>query len=74
MASKFLIRIEDVAKGQIALLTPGGKGERDLVEAIVAATLSKGVGVFKTEIAVERAIREGAIEVLSALKSEVVPQ
>jgi hypothetical protein len=63
--SRFLIRIEDVEAGKVALLRPGGKGERDLVAAIVA----KGVGVFRTQAQVEAAIRS----VLLDLKSEVLP-
>jgi hypothetical protein len=73
MVSKYRIRIEDVLNGRIALLVPGAKGERDLVEDLVTSIVAKGVGVFKTQAQVEAAIRAGVAETLLSLKTEVRP-
>lgn len=72
MASKFRISItrED---GQIAQLYPGSQGERDLVTAIVNATMAKGVGMFRSEEHVKRDLTEAIQEVLISLKREVQP-
>lgn len=51
-------------------LRPGGKGERLLVESVVRAALSKGIGVFRTETHVAQAIRTAFDDVLYALKLE----
>lgn len=62
--SAFLIRIAR-KDGAPVYLYPNGKGERDLVDAIVA----KGVGFLRTEAQVRKAIED----VLLDLRSEVVP-
>lgn len=72
MASKFRIAIV-TDDGDPVHLHPGGQGERDLVEALVQHIVGKGVGFFKTEAQVTKAITEGISEVIYQLKSEVVP-
>lgn len=55
MASRFLLSIvrED---GEPVLFYPGGKGERDLVDAITAQLLKSGVGVFDLAPVVEKGV------------------
>ena len=47
--------------------------ERDLVTACKTAIVARGVGVGRTEAQVARAIEEGIIEALHALKTSVRP-
>lgn len=61
------------ANGDPVFFHPGSQGERDLIEAATEAIVAKGVGVFRTEVQVRQAIRDGLIETLKALKSEVQP-
>jgi hypothetical protein len=59
--------------GKPVHLKPGSKGERDLVDAIVSATLAKGVGIFHSEDHVAQDLEDAIKEVLIDLKSEVEP-
>ena len=59
--------------GTFAVLHPGGKGERDMTQAITEQVIEKGVGFFKTEAQVKLAVEEAISEVLHELKSEVEP-
>lgn len=59
--------------GKQVHLKPGAKGERDLVDAIVSATLAKGVGVLRSEDHVALDLTDAINEVLFDLKSEVEP-
>lgn len=68
---RFLLTITDTITGERAALTPGGRGERDLIEDVVEATLEEGVGVFKTEAQVEAALRKALHTVIGGLKREV---
>jgi hypothetical protein len=61
------------ADGQRVLLMPGGRAEHDLIQACADAILAKGVGVFRTEAHVRRAIEQGMHEALLAIKSDVLP-
>ena len=54
-------------------LIPGGTGERELITAIVDATLAKGVGVLRTKAHVKTALTQAILEVVHSLKSEVLP-
>ena len=58
---------------RIALLIPGSTGERDLIASITDAAVKRGVGLFRTEAQVRRAIADGCHDVLLALKREVMP-
>jgi hypothetical protein len=71
--SRFRVHILDTETGAEAALLPGGRGERDLVDAVLAAIVKRGVGIFRTEAHVAQAIQEGMQEALFALKSEVLP-
>lgn len=59
--------------GRRAYLRPGSMGERDLVEAVVAATVAQGVGIFRSEARVADAVRTAFDEVLYDMKAEVIP-
>lgn len=72
MASKFLITITR-HDGKEVHLRPGAHGERDLVKAIVDATLAKGVGLFRSKAHVKEDLEAALSEVLFELKSEVKP-
>lgn len=68
---RFLLTITDTITGDRAALNPGGRGERDLIEDVVDATLERGVGFLKTEAQVEAALRAALHEVIGGLKREV---
>lgn len=68
---RFLLTITDTITGDRAALNPGGRGERDLIEDVVEATLEQGVGFLKTEAQVEEALRKALHTVISGLKREV---
>lgn len=55
MASRFLLSIlrED---GEPVLFYPGGRGERDLVDAITTELLKSGVGVFDLTPVIEKGV------------------
>lgn len=72
MASKFRISVTSTEGSKVHLI-PGGKGERDLVAAIVDATIAKGVGFMRTEAHVRADLTDAINEVLLELKSEVKP-
>lgn len=63
----FFIQITD-ANGLVVRTRYGGKHERDLIEAIVAKCLEKGVGFFRTESHVAQDLREAITEVIYDLK------
>lgn len=67
---RILIVRED---GKEVKIHPGGKGERDLVSAIVDTTIAKGVGFFRTEDHVKQDLTDAINEVLFELKAEVRP-
>lgn len=68
------------ADGQRVLLLPGRAGtsevpgEHDLIQLCTAAIVAKGVGLFKTEAQVRRAIEFGLAEALLSLKVAVLPK
>ena len=53
-----------------AIFPGGGPLERDLITACTEAIVKRGVGLFKTEAAVKRAILEGMTEVIVDLKND----
>lgn len=53
-------------------LFPGARGERDLVDDVLARI--KGVGILRTEARVRQVVREALEVALRDAKSEVVPQ
>lgn len=59
--------------GNAILLHPGSRGERDLVESVVAAAVAKDIGFLRTEAQVKKAIEDAFNEVLFNLKCEVCP-
>lgn len=72
MPSPYRIRIERV-DGQIVHLIPGGKAERDMVDAIVNRVRTKGVGFARTEAHVLADVRAAIGEVIHEMKSEIRP-
>lgn len=70
--SAFQITITRV-DGKTVHLRPNAQGVRDLVADIVKRVGTKGVGVFRTEARVLKAVEESVIESLNELKSEVLP-
>lgn len=48
----------------------GGVLERDLVKTCTEAIVAKGVGIFKTEAFVKKAIMAGITEAITELKRE----
>ena len=54
--------------GDVVQLPAGGRLEMDLINEIIAGVKDKGVGFFKTEAQVEKAMREGIAEALYAFK------
>ena len=71
--SRFRIVIEDTETGEQARLVPGSTGERDMIRAITDAAVRKGVGVFRTEAQVKKAIDTAIRETLYEMKREVKP-
>lgn len=71
--SKYRISIINTVAGEEVTLYPGAQGERDLIDSVVAETLSQGVGVLRTKAQVERKLRAAFDAVLRDLKSEVRP-
>ncbi len=71
--SRFILSIVDTVTGAQAKLRPGGSAEKNLVEQAVNAIVKKGVGVFKTEAQVRKAIQEGLTEAIRSAKSDVEP-
>ena len=67
----FFLQVAD-DEGTIVRLRAGGTLERDFIEACVASIAKRPVGVFRTEAAVIRAIREGITEAIRDLKTETV--
>lgn len=65
----FLLQIVD-GHGVVVRLPGGTKLEQDLVGAFTEAIASRGVGYFKSEATVKRAIREGITETIRLLKAE----
>jgi hypothetical protein len=63
----FLIQIIDRGD-RVAILPGGGPLEANLIDLCTKQIMSKGVGLFKTEAAVEKAIRDGMAEALLSLK------
>jgi hypothetical protein len=68
---EFYLQIVD-RDGVIAKFPGGGHLETQLIDDITHAVMSKGVGFFKTEAAVESALRDGMREVLRALKRKTI--
>lgn len=64
----FWLQIVDVNGKVVTLPDAGGKLERDLIAACTNAIVSKGVGVFKTEAQVRKAIEDGITETFTDLK------
>lgn len=73
MATKpeFYLQIVD-KDGVVATFPGGGPLEAQLIDDIAHAAVSKGVGFFKTEATVEKAIRDAAREVIRALKRKTI--
>ena len=64
----FLLQIVDTETGTVVQLPSGGVLEADLIRACTEAAVTRGVGLFKIEAQVRRAIERGFREVLSSLK------
>lgn len=69
MASEpvFYLQLAD-SEGRIAQYRAGGKAEIDFIEACVAATIKRGVGVGRTEAHVAQDMRDGIAEAILSLK------
>lgn len=73
---RFLLQIVDDDEPQrhpVVRFQGGGKLERDLIADCTNAIVGKGVGMFKSEAAVRRAIADGITDVIRSLKHETVP-
>ena len=68
-APLFYLQIVD-RRGVVAHLPGGGPLEADLIDLCVKQILTHPVGVFRTQAAVERAIREGIHEAILSLKQQ----
>jgi hypothetical protein len=69
--TRFWLQVAD--RDGVVWKTPfGAPMERDLIQAMTAAIVAKGVGVFRTEAQVRRAIEQGMTETVQALKRETV--
>lgn len=67
----FLLQIVHNDTGYLVARLPGGGPlERDLIQICKDAILSKGVGVFRTEAQVARAVEEGIREALLSVKRD----
>jgi hypothetical protein len=72
--SQFLIQIVDKTTGEVVVgLEPGSRVETDLINEFVIRVKGIGVGMFKTEAAVEAASRQAWADLLMALKLQVRP-
>lgn len=71
--SKYRIAIIDIY-GEPVFLVPGGIGERDLVDTLLANVEAKGVGLARTTTHVLKDVEDALVEVLRDLKSEVMPR
>ena len=67
----YLLQIVDAAAPHAVVRIPaGGLLERDLVHVCTEAIVSKGVGFFRTEAQVRRAIEQGITDAIRDLKRE----
>lgn len=64
----FLIQIVDVERHQVVRIPGGGQLERNLIQEVVKRTVSRGVGYFRSEEHVSKAITEAITEVVRELK------
>lgn len=70
--SKYRIQILDTDTGEVVFSTlPGMAVERQLVAEIVNRSVAKGVGFFRTEAKVSKAIHEAITELLLEMKKDV---
>ena len=73
MASAYLLQIVYADGSRPTQFLAGGQGERDIVDALTKAILSRKVGFLRTEAQVRRAIEAGIHEVFHGLKAEARP-
>lgn len=71
MISDFRIQIVHAKTGRVVEWLPGAKIETDLVRELVYRLRNRGVGVFKTEAAVLKAVEEEFAALLWELKKQV---
>lgn len=69
---RFLLQIVDAETGVVARFPAGKRGqlERPLIDACTAAIVANGVGYFKSEAQVRKAITDGLTQVFTELKSD----
>lgn len=70
-----LFRLQIVDANDQVVVSPfaAGRLEIDLIDACVRNVVARGVGMFRTEAQVEKAIREGITDVIQTLKDETYP-
>lgn len=74
MQSDFLLQVVNRHTGEVvSTWEPGGSVEANLVHSCVVAAKARGIGFWRTEAQVERALRAAWSDVLHALKSQVQP-
>ena len=67
----YLLQIVEVRPPHAVVRIPaGGPLERDLVQICTDAIVAKGVGLFRTEAQVRKAIQSGMTEAISTLKRD----
>ena len=67
----YLLQIVDASAPHAVVRIPaGGPLERDLVQICTEAIVSQGVGIFRTEAHVRKAIHAGITEAIADLKRE----
>ena len=72
-ASRFRIQIIDTHSGEVCEFHPGLKVEQDFVADLVARTIAKKVGLFKSSGNVETKLRAAIEEAFLELKKQVIP-
>lgn len=71
MISNFRLQIVHAKEGKVVEWLPGAKIETDLIRELVYRLRTRGVGVFKSEAAVLKAVEEEFAALLWELKKQV---
>jgi hypothetical protein len=74
MPSQFTLQVIDKYTGDVVLgFEPGSRVETDLVDDVLTRAKGEGIGLLRTEAAVEAALRRAWTETLLSLKTQVMP-
>ena len=72
MTPIFLLQLVDARTGRVVTFPGGGPIERDLLTDATDRIVSKGVGIFRTEAQVRRAVEAGLREAFYEFKKESI--